>query len=106
VTPARARLSPWTRAGIDLLADGPRPKREVLAAAARQVPPGHAIRTHNRFRNNPKKLSIEHIISVGSYWVVRKNFYSMVGRGSLVEFEQDGEIYWRLSDKAQRLLTV
>lgn len=106
MSPARARLSPWTRVGVDILAIGPLPRRVVIAAAAAVVPPGHAIRTHNRYRNNPSKLPTEHIAAVGSKWVVRKNFRSMVVRGSIIEFEQDGETYWRLSDRALRILTV
>jgi len=98
---SRSRFRPWTLAGIDLMAKGRQPKSAVMAAAMAKVPPGLAIRTHNRFRGNPRKMSTEHVITVGSRWVAGKNFTSMLRHGSMVEIVEDGVVYWDLTEKTR-----
>lgn len=107
MTPTRARLRPWTRAGIDALADGPRPKREVIAIAAAIVPPGMAMRLHAaRTRGTSRRhLSPEHRQASGARWVAGRNFNAMLRMGTILEFEHDGEPYWELSSRAHLLLT-
>lgn len=100
---ARERLSPWTRAGIDLMRYGPAPKRDVIAAAVLHVPPGTAVREFSRTAT-PDRHDIEHQLRVGARWVVQRNFGAMRRAGTLVEFEHNGEPYWELSPRTHRLL--
>lgn len=97
------RLTPWSRVVVDLLAQGPQPRRVVLAAAAEMVPPGYAARVHARTVR--RRTDVENEAAIGARWVVIRNVSRMIITGSVIEFERDGERWWQLSAKARRNLT-
>lgn len=82
--------------------DGPQPRRVIVATAATVVPPGFAYRTHSRTVRH--RVAPEYEAAKGAQWAVIKNISRMIGTGSLIQFERDGEPWLQLSTKARRIL--
>lgn len=56
MTAVASPLAPWTKAMLDMLADGAWHSREaVILAGCRAVPPGRAFRAGEYHRNRPDK---------------------------------------------------